>query len=188
MGAFATDQQLCQDDHRRLEAAVAGDLDSLVFICQRFEVPLLAAAMRSTVSVEESFSLVESTLSALCDELLAGRLAPGEWSSRTLQLLAAYVPEDVDPDDSSHEDHQSLSVIGSVPRVARRRALRHALPRLELPELTALLLSHYRGASPAEMVGLAAETEEAAQRLLEQAQRRLDEALVQVPSPRDDSD
>ena len=53
MGAFATDQTLCLEDYRRLRTSVAGNLDSLKTVCERFEVPLLAAAMRATSSVDD---------------------------------------------------------------------------------------------------------------------------------------
>jgi hypothetical protein len=186
MGAFATDQTVCQDDYRRLQATVAGDMESLVTVCERFEVPLLAAAMRATNSVADAFSQVEPTLSALCEELLSGLLAPSDWSRRAIELVTDRASQTVDPGAAPHDDNQTLSAIGSLPRIARRRALRDALPRLSLPELTALLMRQYNGASSAEMVGLAAETEELARQFLAQAEQRLDEALSQASAVTDD--
>lgn len=184
MGAFATDQTVCQDDERRLRATIAGDMESLVTVCERFEVPLLAAAMRATSSVADAFSQVEPTLTVLCEELLAGRLAPSGWSRRAVELMTDGASQNVDRSDAPHD---TLSAIGSLPRLARRRAVRDALPGLSLPELTALLLTYYQGASPAEMVGLAAESEESARQFLALAEQRLNEALSQVSAGTDET-
>ncbi len=177
MGAFATNRGLCPDDLGRLQEAVAGDLASLIAVCRRFEVPLLAAAMRHTGSVSEAYPRVEPTLSTLCDELLGGALIPEKWSTRALELLAPRPMGNAELAEES-EENLSGSLIGEIPRIARRRAVAGALPQLPLPELTAILLRHIRDATAEETVGLAADSEEAAQQFLERGERQLNEALA----------
>ena len=178
--AFATDQAVSQDDHRQLEAAVAGELGALITTCTRFELPLLAAATRATGTVATAVPLLEPTLSTLSAELLDGQLAPHDWSRRALQLIADQADQVASADRSAEETEQTLSAIGSIPRVARRRAIREAVPQLSLPELTALLIHHYRNAAAAEMVGLTADTEAESQQFLEQAFTELRRTLTSV--------
>jgi len=159
MGAFATDQTLNQRDLDLLNRAVQGEKQALVIICRRYKVPVLAVAIRTGFELDQAFESVEPILHQLCDQLLAGSLRPERWTAELTAAVHARFQMDGKHADGDATDESTLSGLVAIPRLAKRRAVRMLLPQLPLPELTALLLHYVDGLTPAEMVGLVAESE-----------------------------
>ena len=58
------------DLERLIQRAAKGDQSALVETCQRYRVPVLAAALNAGVSWDEAVALVGPTLRLLCTQLL----------------------------------------------------------------------------------------------------------------------
>jgi DNA-directed RNA polymerase specialized sigma24 family protein len=177
MGAFAIDQSLGPADLELLQRSVAGDLSALETVCRRFEIPILAVALRKTRDLRKATSLIEPTLTAVCAGLLAGDFPLDQWARQALGHLEALAGEQTNQDGESEEAAAGLTGMAQVPRVVRARAVRRTLPTLPAPELTAVLMDSYLSASAEAMAGLVAESPQAAQSTLEQALSRLDAVL-----------
>jgi DNA-directed RNA polymerase specialized sigma24 family protein len=172
MGSFATDQSLLSADLGLLGAAATGDKRSLREVIERFKTPLLAVALRSVGDLDSAFDLAEAAIGRMCKDLLAGRLPPTEWAA-----AAGMYTTRRDTPPTQRDGPSLLEGLHSVPRVARKRLVREALPKLTLPELTAVLLQHVDQLPPARMVGLVAGSEADVCERLVSAQRKLLAAL-----------
>jgi hypothetical protein len=174
VASFATDQVLSETDLTLIVAAQQGDRAALRQVCQRFQTPLLAMALKLTRSFDAAVAAVEPMLTTLCQELLLSRFLPVEFAMRALSLSRAIVS----PGDEAEDARQGLDGYGAIPRVVKRRAIRQLLPEMPLPELTALLLKHLDRMPPADMVGLVADSLVDVELCLiaahEMVQRRLD--------------
>lgn len=143
-----------------------GDLSALHDVCQRFQFVVLAVAIRSGADLEQVVECVDPLLRAMCRKLVDGEVTPEQWCERLEESvqrhfnvhgetghLAALQAGDDSPDTLT-------SSLSSIPRLAKRKIVRSMLPRILLPELLAILLRYVSELSPAEMVGLVAESEE----------------------------
>ncbi len=168
MGAFATDQTVGAQDLETLRAAVQGDGPALLGICERYKIPVLAVAIRSSCDLERAYGSVQQVLSSLCRQLLAAHFRPEQWASQLVTCVAENFHMGGETIDAADAPHQSiLSGLESIPRIVRRRAVNATLPKLPLPELTAILLWYVGHRSPSAMVGLVADSEpEVCQRLV----------------------
>jgi hypothetical protein len=167
MGAFATDQTVVEQDLRTLRAAVQGQRQALVSICQRYEIPVVAVAIQTSGDLERAYACVGQVLEALCRQLLASRFSPEQWASQLTTCVIEYFPVgDAGIVGAETSERSILSGLESIPRIARRRAVSATLPKLPLPELTAILLRYVQRQSASQMVGLVADSEqEVCQRL-----------------------
>lgn len=170
MGSFATDQSLHSNDVELLTTAIRGDKLALRLVIERFRIPIFAMAIRTTGDMEHAFALVEPALLSMCRDLLGGQLRPSEWAT----MVSAYIRR---RDDEAAADVTLLDSLSRIPRIARRRAVREAMLRLALPELTALLLYYVEKSPPAKMIGLVVETEAGAASVLRDSHRKLLDAV-----------
>ena len=152
MGAFATDQTLCDADLTLLATAQRGHTPSLRAVCDRFQTPLLALLLRNTGDWERAAGALEPLLERLCRELLSGKLVATDWATRAVEVAA----EQAVVDRGAVQNGSGLEGLASIPRVIKRRALRAILPQLPLPELLALLLKYIENRGPKSMAGLVA--------------------------------
>ena len=171
MGGFLADQMLGDDDLKLLASAQRRDAEALRAVCRRFQTPLLAMAVKATGSLSAAARAVGPILESLLEDLLLGNLVATDWAIRAVQEIDRLEVPAAEP-----EAGQGLGGMEVIPRVARRRIVRDVLPRLPLAELTALLMKYLDHASPAEMVGIVADTPEEAERLLLQAHELVQQA------------
>jgi DNA-directed RNA polymerase specialized sigma24 family protein len=150
---------LDQRDLELLNRAVRGEKQALVMICRRYKAVVLAVAIRTGCELDRAFESVEPIIHQLCDQLLARRIRPEQWTAELTAAVAARFHTDDNQADGDASNASMLSGLDGIPRLAKRRALRMLLPQLPLAELTALLLRYVERYSPAEMVGLVAESE-----------------------------
>jgi hypothetical protein len=180
MCAWASDQSLAPEDLRRLNSAIHGDVTALADFCERLEIPILAEALRETRDLSLALMLVRPTLQSLCEEYLDGILPPAAWPGRVKSLIAERAKELAKSHDSDSQSSSPQSHMTVISRVVRMRAVRSALPDLPLPELLALLMHFYSRSGPGQMVGLVADTPEAASEALDQAISRIERALAEA--------
>lgn len=177
MGGFLADQTLGDDDLKLLANAQRRQAGALRAACRRFQTPLLAMAVKATGSLTVAAQKVGPILQMLLEDLVLGNLMATDWAIRAQQEVDRLEIPVIEP-----EVGQGLGGMEVIPRVARRRIVRDVLPRLPLAELTALLMKYLDHASPAEMVGMVADSPEEAERLVlrahELVQQACDERLA----------
>ena len=175
------------DLERLIQRAAKGDQSALVETCQRYRVPVLAAALNAGVSWDEAVALVGPTLRLLCTQLLDEIIKPSEWREQlVMQTQTAARMGSVDPNRSACGERSGLSGIASIPRLAKRRAAREVLRQLPLPQLTCVLLKYIDGVGAADMVGVAANSQADVVGLLVAANERLVGA-VRAAGPGDET-
>jgi hypothetical protein len=178
LGSLVTDGTLCDADLTLLAESQRGEPVRLRRVCQRFQTPILAMTLKTTGSLSVAVASVESILYGLLEELLLGHMVAVDWPERAAMACATV------PASGNSEAGQGIDGMELIPRVARRRVIREVLPQMPLPELMALLLKYADHRSPADMVGLVADTpEDASQRLLaahQWLQRAIDEHVARL--------
>jgi|GEM_PF-3966051 len=159
-----------------LVRARGGEKRALELVCDRSKVLLLAASLRSGLPWRESVASVPENLKFFCRKVLDGELEPTNWREQIVELAETAAKLSAAPRESG----EGLTGMRAIPRFARRRVIREAAVSLPLPQLVALLLKHVEGATPAEMVGTAADSEDEATDLLAAANQTLVNALEEA--------
>lgn len=129
--------------------AASGDKQALQQVCERLKVPIFAAAIHSGASWRDASVVVLPILKSLCTDLLEDRFEPSRWRERMATSVRMSIASD------RESDAPGLS----VPRLAKRKAVRNALTQMPLPQLTAVLLEHIDSVGATDMVGIVADTE-----------------------------
>ena len=137
-----------------LENALAKDRASLIEACRRLKVPILAAAIHAGASWDDASSFVKPALQRFVDRLLQGHAQPHDWKSEVAREVEATVQM------SSEPEAAGLTGLASIPRLAKRRAVRQTLKELSLSELTAVMTRHMDDVGVDEMVGIVADSRE----------------------------
>ena len=159
-----------------LVRARGGDKRALETVCDRSKVLLLAASLRTGLPWRDSVASVSENLKFFCRKVLDGELQPTDWRTQIIEQAETAAKLSSVPAESG----EGLTGMRAIPRFARRRVIREAAVALPLPQLVALLLKHVDGASPAEMVGAAADSESDAADLLAAANETLAGALEEA--------
>jgi hypothetical protein len=128
----------------------------------------LALLIKSTKDYGRAVELTPALLETLSRMLVSGQIAPEEWASRAGRE-ALVLGESTG--DQAYGG--SLEGLESIARFVRRRQVRQTLPRLALPELTAVLLRHVADRPTAAMIGLVGENLERVEQALLSAYEKL---------------
>ena len=152
--------------------ATAGDKRALRELCERLKVPIFAEALHCGASWKDAADTVLSILKSFCTDLLAEKFAAGDWRERL--ATAIRMSSEVESEE------WGLSGLSSVPRLAKRTAVRKALKQLTLPELTAVLLKHIDSVGAADMVGVVADTEAEVTSVLLSVHEKLNQAIKET--------
>lgn len=160
-------EQLIADAHE-------GDRTSLVLFCERIRVLVLAIELHVGQSWKDAVAAVPAHLRLLGDHVLNGQLRPDHWREHIVSLVQTAARM-----EGAHggDDHPGLSGLAAIPRMAKRRSVRKAMTELPLWNLTAVLAVHLNGASPKELAGFVADSEQEAREVLISAHQALQQAM-----------